>query len=284
MVLLIYLKREAKRNHVELNSHLHLHMVNRRFFLVKCLKVTAYTSFLGMLSQVMGTTPLKAQRWQDEMLKDDGSDGEASIVFLSGKATNRGAKLQTDDKITEKATITTSSKGWLILSLTDGSLLRINQNSTVSLLQTAKNGTLINLKRGSILLIINQAYAGFYPYLVHTKNADYGIRDAVFYCRANVLDESQAVDENLLGDDVQTKENKDYTCLCHGTVDFFTPDLKRTFQILNGNYHNSFFMHGSGIYKKAELLDHDDKMISETASFFRNGVNDLWWLRKKVSE
>ena len=160
-----------------------------------------------------------------------------------------------EDELTDKSVIETKSQSLAVLSLKDGSLIKIYENSIIELIHSDKAGMIISLIKGSLRFATNQEFKKFYPYLIHTPNSDYVIRNAVFFYQIITQgDTFKSQNEDLFYPPVEAKE---YACICRGMIDFLTEDLKRVFQTTTAKYHNAFFVVEKGKYLPAPILNHN---------------------------
>lgn len=227
--------------------------MQKRQFLKKSIKILAGVNLLNMLGRP-GISRLLAIEQPTGSQMIESSLKAVKPLLIEGQVVANGQNIDTTAELGDKNTIQTSANSFIVLSLKDGSLIRIYENSHVALAHNEDKMVIVLIK-GAVRFASNNNYKGFYPNILHTQHADYVIKNAVFFCQTLVKNEFFILENGKTY--YPPPLAKEYACICKGAVDFLTKDLSRVFQNITATYHNSFFVIEEGKYLPATIINHD---------------------------
>jgi hypothetical protein len=186
--------------------------------------------------------------------------GHGIVKELQGRARAEKRSLKVGKRVESGELIEVGFKSWLILSLSDNTILRINANTTVTLDIGANRRGFFRLLAGSLLTVMPTGNR----YLVNLPTATVGIKGTVFFHQIYHPGERFAFDE------VNTKVRipqgiNEYFCLCNGMADFMSREEFRLFYSDVSVYHNSYYIDPRlpNPMIEAPQLNHTDEQILE---------------------
>lgn len=184
--------------------------------------------------------------------------GHGIVKALQGRARAEKRSLQVGKRVDSGELIEVGFNSWLILSLSDNTILRINANTTITLDIGANRRGFFRLLVGSLLTVMPTGNR----YLVNLPTATVGIKGTVFFHQIYHPGERFAFDEE------NTKIRipagiREYFCLCNGMADFMTTAKIKPFYSDVSQYHNSYYIDPRlpNPMVEAPQLNHTDEEI-----------------------
>ncbi len=186
--------------------------------------------------------------------------GHGKVKDLRGRSRAGGRPLGVGDRVESGEQIVVEPRGWMILSLSDNTIMRINANTTVTLEIDANRRGFFRLLAGSLLTVMPTGNR----YLVNLPTATVGIKGTVFFQQIYHPGERIAFDENNERV-IIPRGISEYFCLCNGMADFMPSDQSTPFFSDISEYHNSYYIDPRlpNPMVEAPQLNHTDEQILE---------------------
>lgn len=251
----------------------------RRYFLAEGTRLMAMGGLGAMLAGLGLPGEAAAQDWLS-LLRGRREGGHGIVKKLVGRASATGRALQVGSRVESGEQVRVAGKSWMILSLSDNTILRANGEARFSLEISTRRTGLFRLLVGSLLAVMPRGNR----YLVAMPTTTVGIKGTVFFHQIYHPDERLALDPN--GKPVSIPPGiGEYFCLCNGQADFMRSefmqgDEARGFFSDDSIYHNSYYIdpRRENPLVKAPQLNHTDEQILELIDRQDGPKHDSRWI------
>ena len=211
--------------------------------------------------------------------------GHGKVKDLRGRSRAGGRALGVGDKVDSGEQIVVEPRSWMILSLSDNTIMRINANTTVTLEIAANRSGFFRLLAGSLLTVMPTGNR----YIVNLPTATVGIKGTVFFQQIYHPGERIAFDPDNRKV-IIPRGISEYFCLCNGMADFMpgdkTPsDPATPFFSDISEYHNSYYIDPRlpDPMVEAPQLNHTDAQIEELVARQDGPKHDTGFLEAYVA-
>jgi len=189
--------------------------------------------------------------------KAEGGTGVVKQITGLAFANRRSLKLGSVVHSGEQIRVATG--GTLAVSIQDGTLISMKQDTVLDFAPTAKKTGLLNLVAGALLTIMPTGNR----YLVAGPTATIGIKGTVIFREvfAENVNTARAMEGRTAK--LPGKGLKDYFCTCNGSVDYLRNTDKSLIVSDHAEHHNSFFLNPENpkLLEKFEMINHFDRDI-----------------------
>ena len=249
--------------------------ISRRYFLAEGTRLIAMGGMGALLAGMGWPEAAAAQNWLS-LLKSKQKGGHGIVKKLKGAATASGRPLAVGSRVESGEDVRVDRKSWMILSLSDNTILRANSEAQFSLEISSKRTGLFRLLVGSLLTVMPRGNR----YLVALPTATVGIKGTIFFHQIYHPNERMALDAKDNRVKIPSGINE-YFCLCNGQADFMQGRDARKFFSDDSSYHNSYFVdpRQDNPLVRAPQLNHTDDQILELIDHQSGEKHDSGWIR-----
>ena len=246
----------------------------RRYFLAEGTRLLAMGGLGAMLEGLALPGEAAAQDWLT-LLRSRQEGGHGIVKKLVGRASAPGRALRVGSRVESGEQVRVAGKSWMILSLSDNTILRANGEARFSLEISTRRTGLFRLLVGSLLAVMPRGNR----YLVAMPTTTVGIKGTVFFHQIYHPDERLALDPNENPVKIPPGIGE-YFCLCNGQADFMRGGQARQFFSDDSNYHNSYYIdpRRENPLVKAPQLNHTDEQILELIDRQSGPKHDSRWI------
>lgn len=203
--------------------------------------------------------------------------GEGTVKQLSGVAFANRRVLSVGSKVQSGEQLRIAKGGSLTVSVHDGTLLQMRQETVVDFAVSPHKSGLLNLLAGSLLAIVPVGHR----YMVKGTAATIGIKGTVIF--RQVFTENETTARAMEGRTAKLpgKGLKDYFCTCNGAVDYLKNDSLSFIASDTAQHHNSFFLNPQNpqLLEKFEMINHFDRDIKAAVELQDGPKHDTSFLK-----